>query len=282
MTTALIIAAGILGIIVGSFLNVVIFRFHTGRSLGGRSHCMTCKKTLSWYELIPLFSFLAQGGKCRSCKAAISPQYFAVEFLTGMGFAIVTSMYAVPLLVTLWAIPPMVFGFILVALFMVIAVYDARHLIMPDTFVVAFIILAALQLFFPFLSHVSETLIQLPGWGTILAGIIIPLPFLVLWFLSKGRWLGFGDIKFMIGIGWLLGIWGGITAIMFAFWIGTLWILFVYSLRSIMTFLSTRGLSTQPVRRIMNKEIPFAPFLIIATFIVFVTKFNLILYLLMF
>src|SRR6266850_3665521 len=77
-----------LGLIIGSFLNVVIYRINTGKSLGGRSACMSCLNILSWYELIPLFSFAGLGGRCKNCKTKISIQYPLVEFITGLVFGI--------------------------------------------------------------------------------------------------------------------------------------------------------------------------------------------------
>ena len=83
----------VFGLIIGSFLNVVIFRFNTRRSffsaLGGRSGCMTCQNQLLWYELLPVFSFLGLRGRCRNCKTKISIQYPLVEILTGFLFVAV-------------------------------------------------------------------------------------------------------------------------------------------------------------------------------------------------
>ena len=73
----------ILGTLLGSFLNVVILRYHTGMGLGGRSMCMSCGKKLHAHELIPLFSYLLQRGKCRSCKSSLSIQYPIIEALSG-------------------------------------------------------------------------------------------------------------------------------------------------------------------------------------------------------
>ncbi|KKP84730.1 MAG: Type 4 prepilin-like protein leader peptide-processing enzyme [Parcubacteria group bacterium GW2011_GWD2_35_7] len=87
MTFFLTIIFFILGLIIGSFLNVVIFRFNTERSFGGRSGCMTCQNKLCWYELIPLISFFALKGRCRNCKAKISIQYPIVELMSGLIFA---------------------------------------------------------------------------------------------------------------------------------------------------------------------------------------------------
>src|SRR3989344_5064114 len=87
MTFILTIIFFILGTIIGSFLNVVIFRFNTERSFSGRSGCMTCQNKLCWYELIPLISFFTLKGRCRNCKAKISIQYPIVELISGLVFA---------------------------------------------------------------------------------------------------------------------------------------------------------------------------------------------------
>lgn len=275
MTILLLAAIGILGIIVGSFLNVVIYRYNTGKGIGGRSMCMACRKTLSWYELVPVVSFLLQVGRCRSCGAKLSWQYMSVELLTGLGFVLVSYKYVESLVINPWHAIALLFGFILVSLFIVITVYDIRHMIMPDAFVFAFIGLAGLSLFFPILTG-GVAVFALPALGQVLAGLWVPLPFLILWAISKGRWIGFGDIKFMIGIGWLLGLSQGATAVIFAFWIGTLWVVCVYLFSIIMKFLSTRRLVATRLHRIIGKEIPFAPFLILATFIVFISHIDLI------
>ena len=93
----------LLGTIIGSFLNVVIYRFNTGRTIvKGRSICMTCNRTLRWYELIPILSYVMQSGKCLRCKEVISHQYPIVEFVTGLVFVLIAyhflpALYFVPL-----------------------------------------------------------------------------------------------------------------------------------------------------------------------------------------
>ncbi|MEZ4211247.1 MAG: prepilin peptidase, partial [Candidatus Paceibacterota bacterium] len=122
----------IFGTIIGSFLNVVIDRFNTGRGLGGRSRCDATGKVLAWHELIPVFSFLIQGGKSRYSKTKLSLQYPLVEAGTGLMFAF--------LFYKLWPrvyIFPTNFMFFflffcyLICLLIIIFVYDLKHKIIP-------------------------------------------------------------------------------------------------------------------------------------------------------
>ena len=112
------------GVIIGSFLNVYIYRFHTGKSLAGHSHCLSCGTGLRWYELFPLVSYLALRGRCRTCGSKITPRYFWVELATGLLFAL-----ALTLTLDIWAL--LLLWFILSVL-VVITVYDLYHFIIPD------------------------------------------------------------------------------------------------------------------------------------------------------
>src|SRR3989338_5654032 len=89
MNVLFLIFSFILGTVIGSFLNVVIFRYNTGLTVRCRSKCFSCNKTLSWFELVPIFSFLAQTGKCRKCKSKISWQYPLIEFASGILFILI-------------------------------------------------------------------------------------------------------------------------------------------------------------------------------------------------
>ena len=122
----IIVITGILGLIIGSFLNVIILRMNTGRGIGGRSQCFSCNKTLAWYELIPVVSYIIQRGKCRSCRTRISLQYPLVELVTGIAFAGVA-----------WQVPffdkPVSFiaWLTVISVSMIIAVYDIHHYGIP-------------------------------------------------------------------------------------------------------------------------------------------------------
>lgn len=242
------------GTIVGSFLNVVIYRYNTGMSIAeGRSQCFSCGKRLSWHELIPMVSFLIQKGKCRGCGSKISWQYPLVEFITGILFLL--SFYQVPIiswhLVYLW---------IIMSLFVVITVYDIKHKIIPNGFVYAFIGISFLGLLLsPDLQFTAVNFFAAP---------FLSAPFAGLWFFSRGTWMGFGDVKLAWGIGWFLGLWAGLSAIVFAFWIGS-----IFSLALLFVSHISR-LSFAPKRFTMKSEIAFGPFLLLGTLIVLFTGMN--------
>ena len=234
----------ILGAIVGSFLNVVSLRYNTGRHLKGRSGCPSCKHPLAWFELIPILSFIFLKGHCTSCRSKISFQYPLIETLTGVLFAgifikINALLYFAPQIFVL----TFLYYAVCFSLLVVILIYDWKHKIIPDGFVYAFGLIAAVHALFFFGS----------GWDLI-AGPLVFLPFYFLWLVSAGKWIGFGDGKLALGIGWFLGIIDGISAIVLAFWIGA-----VVSLIAIAT---RKHIS-------MKSEIPFAPFLILGFWLVF-------------
>ncbi len=242
----LIVVAFILGTIIGSFLNVLILRWNTGESIAvDRSRCFSCGRTLRWYELIPVFSFLIQGGRCRTCASRISWQYPLVEMGTGVLFALVA-----------WLFPPLSLVAILadalylaiISTLMVISVYDLRHKIIPDL----------LAYFFAFLSIVLILLQASVGvfsWWSIAAGPLLALPLFLLWLISGGRWMGLGDSKLMLGIGWFLGLNAGGAALVLAFWIGAI--------------VGIVLIAAKHLR--LKSEVPFAPFLIIGALLVFFT-----------
>lgn len=254
------------GAIIGSFLNVVIFRFNTGKNMvTGRSICMTCSHTLRWYELIPIFSYLFQLGKCRSCAERISHQYPLVEFMTGIIFVLIIYHF-IPILFfsSLSYLFLIIFFLFLFSLLIVIAVYDFRHKIIPDALVYTFSFIGFLSIFINSTSF--GPLFILPSFSSIIAGPLLALPFALLWLLSRGKWMGLGDAKLMLGLGWMLGLYLGFSVVILSFWIG--------AIVSLTVMFSSRYLFNNKIGKMnMKTEIPFAPFLIVSTFIVFL--FNL-------
>lgn len=250
------------GTIIGSFLNVVILRYNTGVSLQGRSKCFSCGKELRWYELMPVLSYLILRGSCRSCKSVISAQYPLVELLTGLLFwGVYIKGHN-----DLSAIYPLT----IISLLVIILVYDLRHKIIPNGIVYAFITLSFANLFV----DMSEMVFQTPTMLDALAGPILALPFALIWLFSKGRWMGLGDAKLIVGIGWALGFVYGLSAVILAFWIGAAVSLMILGTQKIPIhklilpkFLFKHSFSKSLLS--IKSEIPFAPFLIIGFLLVF-------------
>lgn len=254
MSEFIAIAVFVFGTIVGSFLNVVSLRYNTGLSIRkGRSKCFSCGYALAWLDLIPILSFLFLGGRCRKCQSKISLQYPLVECATGLLFVFTFLVESnPPLLLILW---------IAFSLLVVIFVYDLKHKIIPDALVYAFDALGLIFLVY----GVYRAQGHIPSAHELLAGVYLALPFALLWVVSKGRWIGLGDAKLALGMGWFLGLASGFTAIVLSFWIG--------AVVSVGILLVSKILGQHKFS--MKSEIPFAPFMIISFLIVYFFTFTI-------
>src|SRR3989344_165028 len=248
------------GLTIGRFLNVVIYRLNTNRSLGGRSACMSCESKLRFHELIPLISFLILRGRCGTCKTRISVQYPLVELATWLIFVLLFLKFQDLFFINLlsFVVTYAYYG-ILFSILVVIAAYDFRHKIIPDVLSFSFSALAFLGIFFFQNSNFLGFSFHLPSIWEFFSGVIIASPFALLWFISKGAWMGLGDAKLSLGIGWLLGLTGGFYAVVLAFWIG--------AISGIILMMTSS-------RYKMKTEIPFAPYLILGTLLVFLFNFS--------
>lgn len=258
MQTLSILIVFVFGTIIGSFLNVVVLRYKTGRRLTGRSGCFTCGKKLAPLELIPLLSFFFQGGKCTGCSSKISLEYPLVEGITGLVFATIYTCFSAGGILLL--IPFAFFAFIF-SLLIVISSYDIKHKIIPDVPVYFFI---GASFFWMIFAHHAWYFKTIYGSLHLLAGPIIALPFAAIWYLSRGRAMGFGDAKIALGAGWLLGLVGGVSAVVLSFWIGAA----VTVLKMIYDKLKRRTTLH------LKSEIPFGPFLALGIFLQFLFSFD--------
>lgn len=247
-----LVVVAIFGLAIGSFLNVVIYRFNTGRSLNSRSHCLSCGRQLDWYELFPVLSYLFLRGRCRGCRSRIPWRYALVESLTAFLFVVVFMRFED------WS--SLIINIALVSVLVVITVYDLYHRIIPDKLSVMVAVLS-----------VSLILIQVSGGfdGNVLlraflGGVCAFALYFSLWYFSEGRAMGLGDAKLAFGLGLAVGIDGLFSLVVWSFWLGALfgigWVL--------LARLSTRhrilARSVLMPRVNMKSEIPFAPFLIAA------------------
>ena len=266
MTSLVAIIFFILGLIIGSFLNVVILRLNTRKSFfgafSGLSACMSCQNKLSWYELIPLFSFLGLKGRCRNCKTKISIQYPLVEFGTGLIFAGIfwKLSFLIEQDLLIFTISYIYYAFMF-SLLVVIAIYDLKHKIIPDllSFIFGAFAFVGLFLFSNFIFF-----IHFPTILEFLSGILTAFPFAFFWFISGGKWMGFGDAKLALGIGWLLGLIGALSGLVVAFWSGAI-------VGIILVILSKKHKINSMG---MKSEIPFAPFLVLGAFLAFIFELN--------
>ena len=249
----------IFGVIIGSFLNVLLFRYNSGRNILGRSCCMSCGYTLTVRELIPIVSFIASFGRCRQCESKISLQYPLVEALTGLLFLGIYFL-DLPILALLYML-------VVTSLLVVLLVYDIHHKIIPDAIVYTFAFMGLFQTVIDFSTLTFHT----PSAIAIISGPLLFLPFFLLWFFSRGRFMGLGDAKLALGMGWFLGISQGFLAVMFAFWAGAL----VGILLSITPMISRKMAMPQSWSFTLKSQIPFAPFLIFAFFITLFFDINL-------
>ena len=234
-------AVAIFGLIIGSFLNVVILRFDDLKSIvKTRSHCVKCKKQLAWYDLFPFFSYVLLRGRCRSCKEKISIQYPLVEVATALIFSLLFWKFGFSL----------EFAVLLVisSLLMVVLTYDILHLLIAD-----FLIWSAIGIWVIFLAvsylflHQPLYLILDSLYGAAALGGFLGLIVLVSW----EKWMGVGDIK----LGFLLGAivaWPNVIFSTFAaFALGSVISLALIFMR----------------KKTMKDMVPFAPFLILGAYV---------------
>jgi len=180
------------GLIVGSFLNVCIYRLPRRESLNWpSSHCTACNRPLAWYENVPIVSWLALRGRCRTCGAAVSVMYPLVELVTAVVFVGSVLVYGVTLLMVV----RMVFACALIVLFAI----DLRHRILPNVITLPGIVAGfAASLFLP------------PGWVSSLIGLLagggVLFAIAEVYYRTRGReGLGMGDVKMLAMIGAFLG-----------------------------------------------------------------------------
>ena len=188
MDLLILIMLTLVGLCVGSFCNVLIYRIPKGEEfVKTPSHCMTCGHALSWYELIPVFSWLAQGGKCRSCSVKLSAQYPIVEALNGSMWLLTGILFRGDwLTVGLYCA--------LFSLLLTLSVIDWRTFTIPNGINLAILILGVVRLATDF-----------ANWPTYVIGMVsVSLVFLLLHILTGGNGLGMGDVKLVGAAGLLL------------------------------------------------------------------------------
>jgi leader peptidase (prepilin peptidase) / N-methyltransferase len=246
--TPLLLIIFLFGLCIGSFLNVLIYRLPLDLSLNGRSYCPKCKKKISWYDNIPLLSFILLKGKCRQCHSPISFQYPLVELLTGVIFV------AIMLLLTnlgqdlrfkiydlrFWS--TLIYTLWVVSAFLTILIIDLKHQIIPDQLIYSSLGIVAI---YEFLNLKSLFLNHFP------TAVVACLFFYFLHKITKGRGMGFGDVKLAFLIGLILGFPRVVIALYLAFLTGAL----------VGVILILIG------KKRFKEAVPFGPFLAVGTIV---------------
>jgi leader peptidase (prepilin peptidase) / N-methyltransferase len=266
----------LLGLAVGSFLNVVIFRLESGKKIvNDRSMCMSCGHILAWHDLLPVLSFILLRGKCRYCREKISWQYPIVELATGIVFVLITK-YQLQIidyehLISQFPDLPISISYLLfiASSLIVMFVYDLKHYIISDKVIYPAIIVAlAYSLFsevirnnfqfsifnfqtisnFQFLAYnLRNSYFINHFFAAFLAGGFF---FSIVW-LTKGKGMGGGDVKLAFLMGLILGWPVILVSVFLSFIVGSI---FGISL----IFMGKKK---------MKSMIPFGPFLIFGTFV---------------
>lgn len=182
----------ILGTVIGSFLNVVIYRLPRGENLSRpSSHCPVCNESIKWYDNVPVLSYIALRGKCRVCKTKISIQYPLIELLTGFLFLLVYFKFG-------YSLNSIKF-FIYVSILLSLAIIDIKSYFLPDSLTFSLVILGI----------ISATISGINYEISFMGAAAYAFPFLLLYgygeYVFKKEAMGFGDIKLAAGIGSFLG-----------------------------------------------------------------------------
>lgn len=223
-----------LGLIIGSFLNVVIYRLDKNQSIWfGRSACPHCRKKIFWYDNIPVLSFILLGGQCRHCQKKISLQYPLVEIATALLLVLLFWRYGLSEQFIVYAI----FSAVLIVIF----AYDLKTFQILDQITIPTMIFAFLV----------NLYLGMVWWQLILAAMIGALFFAAQFFVSSGKWVGDGDIRLGALMGAMLGWPNILVALFLAYLIGAGVGIILLSLK----------------RKEFGSAIPFGPFLTLATFI---------------
>ena len=227
------------GLAIGSFINALIYRLHKGKSwIRGRSICPSCKHTLAWYDLVPVLSFILLKGRCRYCRKKISLEYPLVELSTGIIFVLIYFFT----FFNIQSGQQLLINLFIAAILIIVFIYDLKHYLILDR-----IILPAIAVVF-----IANILLGKSWSNMLIPAFAISAFFLFQFLISRGRWIGLGDLRLGFFMGIVLGWPNAILALFLAYVLGSVISVFLVIFKA----------------KNWHSEIPFACFLCPATFIV--------------
>ena len=199
------LAIALIGLCIGSFLNVLIYRLPLGMNIASPpSHCPGCKKKIKWYDNIPLLSYIILGGKCRHCKTKISPRYFIVELVNLLLWITVLIIFKISVYSVI---------FLLLASILLAIIYiDFEHQIIPDSLNIAIGILGVIVTVYSIFDPVVPSIFgnfTVVWWerlaGGLGGGLLFAAIFYFYLWVRKKEGLGGGDVKLIAALGLVLG-----------------------------------------------------------------------------
>lgn len=233
------VLAGLIGLCVGSFLNVVIYRLPNGMSLSyPGSHCPKCDYSLKWYDNIPVLSYLLLGGRCRACRAPISPRYMAVELLNALLWLLSVALFFAQSVV--YMVAAMVVSSLLICVFFI----DLEHMLIFDRFHILLALCGVAAMFTDGFTAWYDHLI-----GATVGGVVFTALYYGCIAILKTEGLGFGDVKYAAAAGLFLGWQKLIPAILIASVVGCVCMVAANRIRHAEKY----------------TEYPFGPFLVLGT-----------------
>lgn len=255
---------------IGSFACVIVDRLYLKSFLRGRSNCDHCNRELHWYEMIPILSYLFLGGRCRKCQTPIGAEKFYLELFGGILAILVYKLY----LIEYFILPlnmssiltGVLFSLLFIFLFVIFAViifYDLRHKLVPASFAYILVIVGIAFEVYRAINYVSiygslNTFFYLD----LFSGFLIAAPFYLIYLFSGKRAVGYGDILIYFAVGYLAGFIFGISIFFISIWLGAIVSIFLVSLF--------------PKKYNRRTQIPFAPFILIATIIVMLMQIDIL------
>lgn len=235
----------IFGSAIGSFVQVIVTRLGVSSIVNSRSKCLHCGKVLSWKELFPVLSYVLLRGRCKSCDSKYGTEHLIIEIIFGLIFVLIYKF----ILLGQIDLNHQLFWLVYYTLFFislgVVALYDLKHKVMPMGYFILFFVLSILELLLQYQSNGNVAIFFSP--------LIVAFPFLLLFIVSRGKWLGFGDVLMLIAVGAFFPLLQGITVFFFSVWIGAI-----------------VGITLKIINKNvqMKTEIPFIPFIAVSVIIV--------------
>lgn len=230
----------LLGGAIGSFLDLFISRFKKGEDfLLSRSYCEKCHHQLNFFDLIPVFSYLFLRGKCRYCKKPIPIYHFLIEVF--LGFFLVFLFLKIKIDFFVFFFLDLIFLLLFIVFF-----YDLKYYLVPDILIYSLILITFLLNIYLYFFPQNITFLNYSFLNKLISAFSFCLFFFFIYFFSRQKWLGFGDVKFSFFIGLFLGFPNFLVSLFFASFLGSL----------VGLILVLFG------KKKMKSELPFCPFLI--------------------